>query len=88
MKVFFFYWMLFIYIYNVLFIMCFNIWYNKIKVYDMNFCEFLLFFRFILLMNLIVEERVNIYCICIFVLEMKLFGSNRLSFNGNLLKYL
>lgn len=58
----------------------------------MNFCEFILFFflinRFILLMNLIVEERVNIYCICIFVLEMKLFGSNGLSFNGNLVKYL
>lgn len=52
----------------------------------MNFCEFLLFYRFILLMNLIVEERVNIYCI--FVLEMKLFGSNGLSFNGNLVKYL
>lgn len=48
----------------------------------MNFCEFLLFLRFILSMNSIVEERVNIYCI--FVLETKLFGSNGSSFNGNL----
>lgn len=56
----------------------------------MNFCEFILFpfliNRFILSMNSIVEERVNIYCI--FVLETKLFGSNGSSFNGNLLKYL
>lgn len=50
----------------------------------MNFCEFLLFHRFILSMN--IEERVNIYCI--FVLETKLFGSNGSSFNGNLVKYL
>lgn len=52
----------------------------------MNFCEFLLFLIFILSMNSIVEERVNIYCI--FVLETKLFGSNGSSFNGNLVKYL
>lgn len=52
----------------------------------MNFCEFLLFHRFILSMNSIVEERVNIYCI--FVLETKVFGSNGSSFNGNLVKYL
>lgn len=63
----------------------------KIKVYDMNFFEFLLFpflidLFFILSMNSIVEERVNIYCI--FVLETKLFGSNGSSFNGNLVKYL
>lgn len=52
----------------------------------MNFCEFLLFLIFILSMNSIVEERVNIYCI--FVLETKVFGSNGSSFNGNLVKYL